>query len=123
MRHIPVVPVCHTRLLPEDLPMPFRVLQAVKANQERGLQSIYRIIAKKLESRMPIVDTKMIQEIQSFEAEYAGSLEELSKNEVLRERTAGNRVRQYLEARKPAWRKIQRIAIRNGSRKVRQWNC
>lgn len=22
MRHIPVVPVCHTRLLPEDLPMP-----------------------------------------------------------------------------------------------------
>jgi hypothetical protein len=23
-------------------------------------------------------------------------------------------VRQYLEARKPAWRKIQRIAIRNG---------
>jgi len=114
MRHIPVVPVCHTRLLPEDLPMPFRVLQAVKANQERGLQSIYRIIAKKLESRMPTVDTKMIQEIQCFEAEYAGSLEELSKNEVLRERTARTQVRQYLEARKPAWRKIQRIAIRNG---------
>ena len=60
--------------------MPFRVLQPVKANQERGLQSIYRIIAKKLESRMPTVDIEMIQEIQCFEAEYTGSLEELSKN-------------------------------------------
>ena len=115
MRHIPVVPVCHTKLLPKDLPMPFSVLQAVEANQERGLQRIYRSIAEKLESRVPPVDlSKMIKEIEVFEAEYAGSLAELSKDEVLRERAAGTRVRQYLEARKPDWRKIQRIAIRNG---------
>jgi hypothetical protein len=48
MRHIPVVPVCHTKLLPEDLPMPFRGLEAVEANQERGLKRIYRSIAEKL---------------------------------------------------------------------------
>jgi hypothetical protein len=56
----------------------------------------------------------MIKEIEVFEAEYAGSLEELTKNEVLTESAAGTRARQYLEARKPAWRKIQRIAIRDG---------
>src|SRR5215472_602501 len=52
MRHIPVVPVCHTKFPPEDLPMPFRVLEAVEANQERGLQRIYRSIAERLESRV-----------------------------------------------------------------------
>ena len=114
MKGIPVVPVCHTELRPKDLPMPFNVLQAVEANQERGLRHIYVNVARKLVSEVPQPDFKtVIGEIQAFEVAYAVRLKEIIKDDTSREDAVGTRLKKYLDERKPEWRRITRIANRN----------
>ncbi len=115
MSGIPVVPVCQTELRPRDLPMPFSVLQALEANQESSLREIYELVAKKLESEVPYPDfPEIIKEVQSFEGAYAGPLKETIKGDTNRKDIVSKRIKEHLEARKPEWRTMERIANRSG---------
>ncbi len=115
MKRVPVVPVCHTELRPRDLPMPFSILQAVQANQESGLQQIYGLVADELKSEVPTPDfAKIVAEIQSFECAYAAPLREVIKDDTSRKDIISKRLKEYLEARKPEWRTVERIANRSG---------
>src|SRR4051812_47057901 len=44
LKGLPIVPICHTGLRPNDLPMPLTVLQAIEASKEAGLKKLYRLL-------------------------------------------------------------------------------
>ena len=95
--------------------MPFSVLQALEANQESSLREIYELVAKKLESEVPYPDfPEIIKEIQSFESAYASPLKETIKGDTNRKDIVSKRIKEHLEARKPEWRTMERIANRSG---------
>jgi TIR domain-containing protein len=56
LRGIPVVPVCHTGLTPDDLPVPLSMLQSVELSRPDGLAKLYDAVAETIGLRVPAVD-------------------------------------------------------------------
>ena len=52
-RSIPVVPLCHTGMIPSKLPLPLNLLQGVELGQEATLRQLYELVARTLEAAMP----------------------------------------------------------------------
>lgn len=53
MRKVPVIPLCHSGLLPRDLPMPLSLRQGLALSDPTGLQRLYRRIADSLSCKIP----------------------------------------------------------------------
>ena len=71
VKGIPVVPVCHTGMRPADLPIPLNMLQAIEAHDKVGLQKLYVVIAKQLNSAVPTANyDQIVSEVNQFEYEY-----------------------------------------------------
>ena len=45
MKHLPIIPVCHSGMAVDDLPMPLSRLQAVEFGKARGLERLYQTVA------------------------------------------------------------------------------
>jgi hypothetical protein len=56
LRGIPVIPVCHSGMTLEQLPVPLSMLQSVAAGDADGLHRVYDTIAGRLEVDTPAVD-------------------------------------------------------------------
>jgi hypothetical protein len=56
LRDVPIIPVCHTDLKPNDLPLPLTLLQVVEANQPAGIKQLYARLAKIIEANEPQVE-------------------------------------------------------------------
>lgn len=73
LRGIPVIPVCHSGLVPNELPVPLSMLQSVECGRPEGLQRLYDAIASVLDTNTPAID---------FGA-FAGHLRELEERQRL----------------------------------------
>lgn len=70
LRGIPMIPVCHSGLRPENLPVPFSLQQAVTLTDRDGLQTLYDKVASTLGLRTPAVDfASMASEAAQIEAD------------------------------------------------------
>lgn len=58
LRKIPVVPLCHSGLEPEELPMPLSALQGGKVSDPETLSRLYKRIAKLIPCGEPELDWK-----------------------------------------------------------------
>lgn len=68
IRDIPVIPICHSGMKPNDLPVPLNMLQSVEASQVEGLKQIYFRIADLLQMDVPNTDFDAIaKEIDEVE--------------------------------------------------------
>jgi hypothetical protein len=56
LRGIPVIPVCHSGMEPNKLPVPLSMLESIECGQPKGLQKLYDAIARKLGVNVPEVD-------------------------------------------------------------------
>ena len=80
VRGIRVMPVCHSGLIPDHLPMPLNLLQGIEAGRPEGLQQLYEAIAGLLEVQVPRVDFKtMAQEVEALEEKYRLSGQDLER--------------------------------------------
>lgn len=71
VKGIPVIPVCHTGMRPVDLPIPLHMLQAIEANNERGLKKVYALLAETLGATIPNANfTQIVKEVRDFEHDY-----------------------------------------------------
>lgn len=71
VKKIPVVPICHTGLRPVDLPIPLNMLQGIEVKDPNGLNRLYQIIARELQSEIPNVDLdEFINSALVFEKNY-----------------------------------------------------
>jgi hypothetical protein len=72
LRGIPVVPLCHSGLLPAALPVPLSMLQGLAVNDPNGLAKLYDAVAGILEVPTPAVDFAAVaREAKELEAKYA----------------------------------------------------
>jgi len=75
VKEINTVPVCHTDMLRNQLPVPLSELQGIEANKAEQWQGVYSVLAKKLGSDVPPANfTKLVKDIQAFEEEYRKQL-------------------------------------------------
>jgi len=82
IRGIQVIPICHSGLKPDELPVPLSMLQAVNANQSNGLQSLYEAIAETYGMQAPMADFEAIAaEIRELENKYKQAAQALERIE------------------------------------------
>lgn len=80
IRGIEVIPVCHSDMKPNDLPIPLSMLQAVEAGQPKSLQGLYEVIADTYGLPTPAVDFEAIaSEIRDIEKKYKEAGETLER--------------------------------------------
>lgn len=71
LRGIPVIPVCHSGLDPNDLPLPLSLLQGVLYGQPSGLRKLYDAVARALDVETPSVDFDAVAaEMREVEERY-----------------------------------------------------
>ncbi len=71
VRNIPVIPLCHSGLVPSALPVPLNLLQSARATDQADLKRIFDVLAKALGGTTPTVDfSKFIADVAAFEKQY-----------------------------------------------------
>lgn len=71
IRNIPVIPLCHSGMLPNDLPIPINMLQATELNDLVSLNRVLPVIANALGSTVPKVDfNEFTEKVKKFETYY-----------------------------------------------------
>ncbi len=69
VRDIPVIPLCHSGMIPTKLPAPFGTLQAATATEEAGLKLIFAVLTKVVGCTLPQVDfSEFVSVVNEFEA-------------------------------------------------------
>ncbi len=115
IRAIPIVPVCHSGLKPNDLPMPLKVLESIEATQKRGLQKLYNLVAGAINSEVPQFNSeKILEDIRNFETEYRARVVPLAKEEDQRRLNALGRMKDALKEGGNRLKSIERLAIIGG---------
>lgn len=68
IRGIPIIPVCHSGLHPNDLPIPLTLMNGVVASEADSLQALYERVAKLLDMQVPNVNFDVLAaKIKSIE--------------------------------------------------------
>lgn len=71
VRGIPVVPLCHSGINKDKLPIPLKLLQAANLGDADDLQGIFAAIAASLRSKTPAIDfVQLASTVKAFEEEY-----------------------------------------------------
>lgn len=74
LRGIPVIPVCHSGLGLNDLPVPLNMLQGLQCSRPEGLQKLYDAMAALLDVKTPALDFKaMAAELHALEEKHRAS--------------------------------------------------
>lgn len=114
-RKIPIVPICHSGLLPADLPIPLNLLQAVEARDENGLSRLYRHIADLVGGKAPVKQFDALKaEVMGFEEDYSSTLDLNQGQEVSVPKEVRRRIYEALRDPQHEWRTIERLSILGG---------
>lgn len=71
IRGIPIIPVCHSGLHPNDLPIPMTLMNGIVASDADGLQMLYERIAKLLDMQVPKADfAALAEKVKAIETTY-----------------------------------------------------
>ncbi len=72
VRDIPTVPICHSGMAKDNLPLPFKLLTAINITEEEGIRLLFHTIARTLGGSVPQRNglDKFIQDVQKFENDY-----------------------------------------------------
>jgi hypothetical protein len=76
IRKIPVIPLCHSGMEPDELPIPIKLLQTGKLTEEPVLKATFAKLAKLYGSVSPNVEfNEFINKVKSFELGYIKKIE------------------------------------------------
>lgn len=71
IRELPVIPLCHSGMEPDKLPLPLNLLQAAKVSEVSSLKLIFPVLAEAIDSKTPQVDfSEFIKKVADFEITY-----------------------------------------------------
>lgn len=111
MREIPVIPVCHSGLLPHDLPMPLSLKQGIALDDGEGLRRLYARVAKVLECDIPRQDFSSLANSMRFEHVPDSHQSEQAVRELDNDRATRNRLMEALSDPRHKWRSLERVAV------------
>ena len=71
IRDIPVIPLCHSGMIPSKLPTPLNLLQAATANEVSSLKLIFPVLSQALGSQTPNIEfSNFVVKVKYFELKY-----------------------------------------------------
>lgn len=71
IRDVPVVPLCHSGMQRDALPVPLNMLQAANAVDPLDLERIFAVFAEAIGAAKPNIDfTEFIERVRTFEEKY-----------------------------------------------------
>ncbi len=74
LRGIPVIPVCHSGMLPPQLPVPLGLLQAIVLTDPAGLSKLYDAVAAQLKVDAPAINfAALADDLRAVEASRAAA--------------------------------------------------
>ena len=74
-RNVEVIPLCHSGMIPEHLPVPLSMLEAVLLSDAKGLAKLYTRISSLIGSDVPDVNFQALSdEFRELEAEYSAQI-------------------------------------------------
>jgi len=111
MRDIPIIPVCHSGLLPHDLRMPLSLKQGISLNDGDGLQRLYARVAKVLAFDTPRQDfPRLAVELAPKETK-TNHASEHAVRELDDDGGMRGRLTDALNNPRYKWRTLERVAI------------
>jgi hypothetical protein len=113
MRKIPLVPLCHGGLTPQDLPMPLLLRQGIVLGEAAGLGRLYARVADILKCKVPVRSFEGLAKELYAESEAAPA--SVSASSALRnERAIRKRLSEALQNQRFKWRSLERVATEAG---------
>jgi hypothetical protein len=80
LRGIPVIPLCHSGMAPETLPVPLSMLQSVLVGDPAGLRKLYDALALQAKVDTPGIDfAALVNELKAFETGPTGAMPALER--------------------------------------------
>ena len=71
IRDIPVIPLCHSGIEPEKLPLPLNLLQATKISELSGLKLVFPVLANAIGAKTPNIDfSEFLEKVIILEKKY-----------------------------------------------------
>ena len=71
LRGVPVIPVCHSGMTPNGLPVPLILLEALEAHREEDLRKLYAAVSSTLQMNVPSIDfAGLSAEVHAIEEGY-----------------------------------------------------
>lgn len=71
IRDVPVVPLCHSGMRRDELPVPLNMLQAANAVDPLDLERIFAVFAEAIGAAKPSIDfTEFVDRVRTFEEKY-----------------------------------------------------
>jgi hypothetical protein len=85
MSDVEIIPICHSGLIPAQLPVPLSQFEAIQASEHAGVMKLYTTIASKIGSTVPEAGlTVLLRDIAEFEASYEKRVAEVAACEFTR---------------------------------------
>jgi len=110
MLDIPLIPVCHSGLLPHDLRMPLSLKQGIALHDEIGLQRFYGRVAKVLGCNMPVRSFRQLAvELATSDTEVRRPSPDATRK-MDDDRGIRRRLAEALSKTKYKWRSLERVA-------------
>jgi hypothetical protein len=111
MRDIPLIPVCHAGLLPEDLRMPLSLKQGLALGEAEGLQRLYTRVANVLKCNVPpsqygALAAELTRGDNGVRGPSQRAVRELDDDRGIR-----RRITESLRNPRFRWRTLQRVAV------------
>jgi len=115
LKGIHIIPICHTGLKPDNLPMPLNVLHGIEAGEVSGIRRLYRLVAKTIKCQVPdAAYINIANEIKEFERSYLREMKLVVDEEDLRVKNAKLRMYNALNDEKWEARSLKRLALIGG---------
>lgn len=115
MLQIPIIPICHSGLMPRDLPIPLSLRQGILLDDSAHLYRLYTRIADVLSCRLPTKKFDLlVKEFTNLTIETKNDENKENFNELIKNRTIGERLIEALNNPKFKWRSLERLAFEAG---------
>ena len=107
---VPIIPLCHAGLTPNDLPMPLSLRQGLSLKDEESLRRLYQRIAKELSCLVPNRSFLKLAEELSRASELRTTAEQPEYRQLEVDRAIAKRLSEALN-KKNRWRTLERVAF------------
>jgi TIR domain len=107
MLKVPIIPICHSGLMPRDLPIPLSLRQGISLSNSEHLPHLYSRIADILSCKQPSQDFDLLaKEFSEITTENIEDKEDENFIELEKNRAIGKRLDNSLNKHKFKWRSL-----------------
>lgn len=112
IRDVPIIPLCHSELTPQDLPMPLSLKHGLLLDEANHLRQLYSRIATIMSCQLPDRSfDDLAKDLSKITNSFKHKGNEGNSPELNANRTIRKKLKEVLKSHKLKWRTLERLAI------------